>query len=116
MFAAIKRWKKYRALKSKAWQPHRVEIANLGPVNIIPMPVPLRMALVAAISQDNYVKYDVYCWLIAECVEEFLGRENVGMEIPPAVIEEIGEQILKVSGLSRDAQEETAKKSVSVSS
>ena len=116
MFGFIKRWKKYNALKKTAWAPTQVDIKNLGAVNINPMPVPLRMALVAAIGQDQYVKYDVYCWLIAECVEEFLGREDIGMTIPPAVIEELGEQILKVSGLTKDAQEENAKKSVSAPS
>lgn len=112
MFGWFKRWQKYKRLKAQAWTPQVVNVKNLGEVSINPMPVPLRMALVAAISQDEYVKYDVYCWLIAECVEEFLGREDIGMTIPPAVIEDLGEQILKVSGLSRDSQEEAAKKSV----
>ena len=116
MLGMFKRWQKYRKLKAQAWQPQIVTIANLGDVSINPMPVPLRMALVAAIGQDQYVKYDVYCWLIAECVEEFLGREDIGMTIPPAQIEELGEQILKVSGLSKDSQEEAIKKSVSAQS
>ena len=116
MFGFFKRWKKYRQLKARAWQAEVVTIKNLGEVSINPMPVPLRMALVAAISQDRYVKYDVYCWLISECVVEFLGRDDLGMTIPPAVIDELGEKILQVSGLTNDAQEDTAKKSLNAQS
>ena len=116
MFDFFRRMIKFRALRKAAWKPQQVEIKNLGLVNINPMPVPLRMALVQAISQDKYVKYDVYCWLISECVEEFIGRQDIGMTIPPDVIEELGEEILTISGLTKDSQEAEAKKSVSAPS
>ncbi|GEM_PF-1274370 len=110
------RWRKYRALRKRAWASEPVEIDGLGLIHINPMPVALRMAMVTAINQNKYVKYDVYCWLISECVEEFLGRQDIGMTIPPTQIEKVGEEILRVSGLTKDSQEEEAKKSVSAQS
>lgn len=114
MLAAYRRWKKRRELIKASWQPQAREIRGLGTVHVTPMSVGFRVALVEALAhkeENGLQDFDLYCWLIQECVEEFLGHTKVGMDISPLLIKELGEAVLDVSGMTSDSQEEAVKKS-----
>jgi len=115
-FVVVRGWmqsRRRRRLAANSWQRVTRSIDGLGDVSIYPMTVGMRIALQQIVADKSIGPYEVYCWLITECVDEFCGQEahRVGVELSPATIEALGEAVLEVSGLTGASQDALIKKS-----
>lgn len=109
----------YQQLIAQANQPQAVTIDKIGKVHIIPMDAGMRLALTEIAKADNQNTYSIYLWLISVCVLEFKGRDaaQIGQDLRSTdVINDLGNAVLDVSGLSAKGQAEHVKKSQPVPS
>jgi len=104
----FRRFAARRQLRRRVGAPAVRTIEGVGDVHVYPMLVPMRMVFQAALATDD--AYDLYCWLIHECVYEFAGRLDIGVIMDPSAIEAIGDAVLDVSGLTKASQEAAVKK------
>jgi len=111
MFGFFRRWKIRRELRQRIGTPVEKSFDGIGEVHIYPIPVPMRPVLFMQMESDATSTFEIYCWLIQECVYEYAGRLDLGVKMAPNLVQQMGEAILHVSQLTQQSVEEAVKKS-----
>lgn len=105
------RERRFKAIRDSTFEPEVVEVEGVGTFHVFPMSAAMQTALFAV--QQSTPNLALYSWMIAECVRECQGMSahKISMEFAPKAIEQMGDAVLRVSGLTEQGREETEKKS-----